>query len=83
MMILSVFLMFIGNASKDHWIVFIRSMQLILILAMISIPIPANYLKLLYALNSIAFYDIMGQYNIWSYFPFLKFKDIDVPFLTQ
>jgi hypothetical protein len=81
-MILAIILMFLGNASKDNWVIFIRSLQLILTLAMIAIPIPANNLNMLYALNAIAFYDIMGKYDIWSYFPFLKFKDFDVPFIT-
>jgi hypothetical protein len=60
MMILAIVLMFFGNASKDHWIIFIRSLQIILKLTMITVPIPANNLNMLYALNAIAFYDIMG-----------------------
>jgi hypothetical protein len=60
MMILAIILMFFGDASKDRWIIFIRSLQIILTLAMIAVPIPANNLNMLYALNAIAFYDIMG-----------------------
>ena len=60
MMILAIILIFLGNAVKDHWIVYIRSLQIILTLAMIALPIPANNLNTLYALNAIAFYDIMG-----------------------
>ena len=82
-MILAIILMFLGNSSKDHWIVFIRSLQLIVTLAMINIPLPANSLYLLEALSAIAFYDILGQYDIWSYFPFVKFNNIDVPFINQ
>jgi hypothetical protein len=60
MMILAIILIFLGNASKNHWVVFIRSLQIILMLAMVAIPIPANNLNLLKVFNVIAFYDIMG-----------------------
>ena len=83
MMILAIILIFLGNASTDHWVVFIRSLQIIITLAMIAIPIPSNDLDLLNVLNVIAFYDIMSHYEIWSYFPSLKFKEIDVPFIIQ
>ena len=61
MMILAIFLMFLGNSGKEFWVVFIRSLQIIISLAMIAVPIPANNLNILFALNLIAFYDIMGQ----------------------
>ena len=82
-MIIAIILIFLGNASKGNWVVFIRSLQIILIMALLAIPIPANNLNLLHVSNAIAFYDIMGQYDIWSYFPFLKFKNIDVPLIVQ
>ena len=60
MMIIAIIIMLLGNAVKDYWIVYIRSLQIILTSAMIAIPIPANILNALYAFNSIAFYDIMS-----------------------
>ena len=80
-MILAIVLIFLGNACKDHWIVYVRSLQLIIIMPMISIPIPSNSADLFQTLSAIAFYDIFDNFNIWSYFTFLKFKDIDVPFI--
>ena len=59
-MYLAIILMFLGDASKEKWIVYTRSLQIILSLAFIDIPIPENYLYILCALNVIAFYDIMG-----------------------
>jgi hypothetical protein len=82
-MILAILLMFIGDSSKDHWIVFTRSLQFIIILALITIPIPALNIDLLQALNGIAFYDVLGDNNFWSYFTFLKFNNNDVPFIVQ
>jgi hypothetical protein len=58
-MILAVVLMFIGNSSKDHWVVFTRSLQLIVIMPMISVAIPSINLDLYSSLDSIAFYDIL------------------------
>ena len=52
-------------------------------MALIKIPIPPLNLDLLKALNRIAFYDILGDYDIWSYFTFLKFNNNDVPFIVQ
>ncbi len=80
-MILAIVLMFVGNACKDHWIVYVRSFQLIIIMPMISIPLPSNSVDLFQTLNGIAFYDIFDKFNIWSYFTFLKFKNIDVPLI--
>ncbi len=82
-MILAILLMFIGDSSKDHWIVFTRSLQFIIILALVTIPIPALNIDLLQALNGIAFYDVLGDNNFWSYFTFLKFNDNNVPFIVQ
>ncbi len=75
--------MLIGNSSKDYWIVFTRSLQFIVILALITVPIPALNIDLFQALNGIAFYDVMGDNNLWSYFPFLKFNNNDVPYIVQ
>ncbi len=50
---------------------------------MINIPIPPLNLDLLKASNKIAFYDVLGDYDIWSYFTFLKFNNNDVPFIVQ
>jgi hypothetical protein len=33
-------------------------------------------------LSKIAFYDLIGDQNIWSYFTFLKFNDNSVPFIN-
>ncbi len=82
-MILAILLMLIGDSSKDHWIVFTRSLQFIIILALTSIPIPALNIDLLQALNGIAFYDVLGDNNVWSYFTFLKFNNNDVPYIVQ
>ena len=82
-MILAILLIFIGDSSKDHWIVFTRSLQFIVILAVISVPIPALNIDLLQALNGIAFFDVLGDNNVWSYFTFLKFNNNNVPFIVQ
>jgi hypothetical protein len=52
-------------------------------LALINIPIPPLNLDLLQALYKIAFYDVLGDYDIWSYVTFLKFNNNDVPFIVQ
>ena len=57
-MILALVLIFLGNACKDHWIVYVRSLQLIIIMPMINIPLPSNFLDIFQSLNDIAFYDI-------------------------
>ena len=75
--------MLIGDSSKDHWVVFTRSLQFIVILAMITVPITPLNIDLLQALNGIAFYDLLGDNNVWSYFTFLKFSTNDVPFIVQ
>jgi hypothetical protein len=82
-MILAILLMPIGDSSKDHWIVFTRSLQFIIILALINIPIPPLNIDLLHALNNIAFFDILGDYDVWSYVSFLKFNNNNVPFIVQ
>jgi hypothetical protein len=64
-MILAVTIMIIGNYRKDRWILFTRSLQFIIILALISIPFPPLYLNILQELNKIAFFDILGQYDIF------------------
>jgi hypothetical protein len=74
--------MFLGSSSKDHWIVFLRSLQIIVVQVMVSIPVPSNILDLYGILVKIAFYDILSQYNIWDYFKLLNFKILDVPFIT-
>jgi len=81
-MIIALVLMILGSSSKDHWIVFLRSLQLIVVQIMVSIPVPSNILDLYGILIKIAFYDILSQYKIWSYFKFLKIKILDVPFIT-
>ena len=58
-MILAIVLMFIGNSTKDHWVVFTRSLQLIVIMPMISVAIPSINLDLYSGLESIAFYDVL------------------------
>ena len=58
-MILAIVLMFIGNSTKDHWVVFTRSLQLIVIMPMISVAIPSINLDLYSGLDSIAFYDVL------------------------
>jgi hypothetical protein len=50
-------------------------------MAFISIPISPLYLDLLQALTKIAFFDLIGDYDIWSYFTFLIFNDNSVPFI--
>ena len=83
-MILAFMIYIIGNNRQDRWVIFTRSLQLIIILALISIPIPPHVLNILQELNKIAFFDILGQYDIWSNFPFLKFNNnINVPFIIQ
>ena len=52
-------------------------------MAFISIPISPLYLDLLQALTKIAFFDLIGDYDIWSYFTFLIFNDNSVPFIGQ
>ena len=39
-MLIGIFLSYVGNGCKDHWIVFVRSLQLILNLPMIKIAFP-------------------------------------------
>ena len=82
-MILAILLMFIGDSSKDHWIVFTRSLQFIIMLALINIQIPPLNIDLLQVLSGIAFYDVVGEYNVWSYVTFLKFNNNNVPFIVQ
>jgi hypothetical protein len=81
-MILAIVLMFIGNSSKDHWVVFTRSLQLIIIMPMISVAIPSINLELYSGLDLIAFYDVLKEYNIWRNFTFLKFKNMNVLIIT-
>ena len=83
-MIVAMVLMFVGNACKEHWIVYVRSLQLIIIMPMMNVPIPSNIIDFLQTISDIAFYDIFDKFNIWSYFTFLKFnQDINVPFINQ
>ena len=81
-MFLAIILMMIGDSNKDHWVIFTRSLQLIIFLALIYIPIESLCLDLLQALNKIAFFDLIGEYNIWSYLTFLKLNDNNVPFIN-
>ena len=48
MMIIAIILVLLGSASKEYWVVYIRSLQIILTLAMVAIPFPANDLNMLY-----------------------------------
>ena len=83
--LLGIILSYIGNGCKDHWIVFVRSLQLILNLPMIKIAFPSINMNIMSMLFSIASYDLLGYFDIWhnSYFSFLKFKNVNVPFFTQ
>ena len=60
LMILALTIMIVGDARGDRWVVYTRSLQFIIILALISIPIPPPLLNLLQELNKIAFFDILG-----------------------
>jgi hypothetical protein len=51
-------------------------------MALINIPISPLFLDLLKALYKIAFFDLIGEYDIWSYFKFLKFNYNNVPFIS-
>ena len=82
MMVLEIILMIIGEFSKDHWVIFTRSLQLIIMLALISIPISSLCLDFLKDLNKIAFYDLIGDNDVWSHFKFLKFNDNKIPFIN-
>ena len=82
-MIFEIILMIIGESSKDHWVIFTRSLQLIIMQALISIPISSLCLDFLKDLNKIAFYDLIGDNDVWSHFAFLKFNDNNVPFINQ
>ena len=81
-MVLAIILMMIGDSNKVHWVVFTRSLQLIIFMALINIPISPLFLDLLKALYKIAFFDLIGEYDIWSYFKFLKFNYNNVPFIS-
>ena len=82
--ILAFIIMMFGNNRKDRWILFSRSLQFIIILTLICIPFPPLELKILQEIYNIAFFDILGQYDILSYLTFFKFNDsIDVPFIIQ
>ncbi len=82
-MIFAILLMPIGDSNKDHWIVFIRSLQFIIILALVNIPITSLNIESLQILNNIAFYDILGNYDVWSFIKSLKFNNNDVPYIVQ
>ena len=81
-MVLAIILMMIGDSNKVHWVVFTRSLQLIIFMALINIPISPLFLDLLKAMHKIAFFDLIGEYNIWSYLTFLKLNDNNVPFIN-
>ena len=65
-MIAAVLLGFIGRGCKDHWIVFIRSLQIILNLPMINISLPQTIIDFYSYLFQVAAYDILGKYDIWK-----------------
>jgi len=52
-------------------------------LALINIRIPPLCLDFLKDLNKIAFYDLIGDNDVWSHFTFLKFNDNSVPFINK
>lgn len=83
MMIFGLLMIFMGDSCKDRWTNFIRSLQLIIIQPMINISFPQINLDLLNQLQNTSSYDILGNYNIWQYFPFLKFNSYDVPFINE
>ena len=76
-MIIGIILGFIGNGCKDKWIVYVRSLQLILNQPLINIAFPSLDIDLFRILKQIAAYDILDSYYIWGtkYFSFLKFKN--------
>ena len=59
-MIIAFAITIIGNNRKDRWVLFTRSLQFIIILALINVPISPLALNLFQALNKIAFLEILG-----------------------
>ena len=50
---------------------------------MMVVVFPSLTLDLFKTIFKIAFFDIFDQFDYWKYFPFIKFNDSDVPFITQ
>ena len=49
---------------------------------MMVVVFPSLTLDLFKTIFKIAFFDIFDQFDYWKYFPFIKFNDSDVPFIT-
>ena len=62
-MIIAAVLMFIGKCCKDKWTVFTRALQIIIIMPMMDVSIPALEIELLQTLFRTAFYDILDYFN--------------------
>ena len=60
-MVIALVLMFLGSSSKDHWVVFLRSLQIIVVQVMVSIPVPSNIANA-DNINFVAF--LVGEDNI-------------------
>ncbi len=84
-MIIGIILGIIGNGCKYRWILFIRSLQLILNQPLICVSFPSINIDLFRILKQIAAYDILDSYNIWGtpFFAFLKFNNFEVPFVNK
>ena len=56
----------IGYGDIKYMILFIRTLQLIIILTGIQIPFPANLITYLQIIHSLSSYDILSYFNMYS-----------------
>ena len=71
LLISGILLVIIGYGNIEYMVVFIRSLQLIIILPGLQIVMPANIMNYLTMIQKISSYDILTVFNVYA-FPLLN-----------
>ena len=56
----------LGYGNMEYYIIYVRSVQFLLLIPGIPIVLPANVIKYFTMIKSVADYDILSYINIWN-----------------
>ena len=56
----------LGFGKMEYYIIYVRSLQFILLMPGIPIVLPANAIEYYSLIKSVADYDIMSYFDVWS-----------------
>ncbi len=56
----------LGYGNMEYYMIYVRSLQFILLMPGISIVLPANVVNYFYMIKSVADYDILSYVDVWN-----------------